>query len=80
MFSKITLSSLLASWLFFAGMGLAAEQDYAARFKELQTQKADAQIDPLLGARKYYEEVVKVDPNGEYAQDAKDALRKLKKK
>ena len=31
-------------------------------------------------ARKYYEEVVKVDPNGEYAQDAKDALRRLKKK
>ena len=31
-------------------------------------------------ARKYYEEVIKVDPNGEYAQDAKDALRKLKKK
>jgi hypothetical protein len=31
-------------------------------------------------AREYYEEVVSGDPNGEYARDAKDALRKLKKK
>src|SRR3981081_590118 len=45
---KITISSLLAGWLFFAGLGLAAEQDYAARFKELQKQKADQQIDSLL--------------------------------
>ena len=48
MISKIALSSLLAGWLFLAGMGLAAEQDYAARFKELQAQKGDAQIDSLL--------------------------------
>jgi hypothetical protein len=48
MISKITLSSLLAGWLLFAGMSIAAEQDYAARFKELPKQKADAQIDPLL--------------------------------
>jgi tetratricopeptide (TPR) repeat protein len=31
-------------------------------------------------ARKYYEEAVKLEPNGEYAQEAKEALRKLKKK
>src|ERR1700736_189452 len=48
MISKITLHSLWAGYLFFAGTGFAAEQDYAARFKELQTQKADAQIDALL--------------------------------
>jgi tetratricopeptide (TPR) repeat protein len=45
---KITVSSLLAGWLSVVGIGFAAEQDYAARFKELQKQKADAQIDPLL--------------------------------
>ena len=48
MTSKIAFFSLVAGWLFFAGLGLAAEQDYAARFKELQKLKADAQIDPLL--------------------------------
>ena len=31
-------------------------------------------------ARKHFEEIVKADPNGEYAQEAKDALQKLKKK
>jgi tetratricopeptide (TPR) repeat protein len=31
-------------------------------------------------ARKYFEEALKLDPNGEYAQEAKEALRKLKKK
>ncbi len=31
------------------------------------------------GARKWYEEVIKVDPTSEYAQQAKDALAKLKK-
>jgi len=31
-------------------------------------------------ARKYYEEAVKIDPNGEYGREAKAALRKLKKK
>ena len=45
---KITVSSLLAGWLSVVGIGFGAEQDYAARFKELQKQKADAQIDPLL--------------------------------
>src|SRR5881296_1537781 len=32
------------------------------------------------GARKYFEEGLSVDPKGEYAQEAKEALRKLKKK
>jgi tetratricopeptide (TPR) repeat protein len=31
-------------------------------------------------ARKYYEEALKSEPNGQYAQEAKEALRKLKKK
>jgi tetratricopeptide (TPR) repeat protein len=31
-------------------------------------------------ARKYYEEALKLEPNGQYAQAAKEALRKLKKK
>ncbi len=32
------------------------------------------------GARKYFEEGLSVDPKGEYAQEAKEALRKLKNK
>jgi len=32
------------------------------------------------GARKYYEEALKLEPNGQYAHEAKEALRKLKKK
>ena len=31
-------------------------------------------------ARKYYEEALKLEPNGQYAQAAKEALRELKKK
>jgi len=31
-------------------------------------------------ARKYYEEALRLEPNGQYAQEAKAALRKLKKK
>jgi tetratricopeptide (TPR) repeat protein len=31
-------------------------------------------------ARKYFEDAVKLEPNGQYAQEAKEALRKLKKK
>jgi tetratricopeptide (TPR) repeat protein len=34
----------------------------------------------FTSARKYFEEALKLDPNGEYAQEAKEALRKLKKK
>jgi len=39
---------LLAVALLFVSIALAAEQDYAARFKELRERKADAQIEPLL--------------------------------
>ena len=34
----------------------------------------------FASARKYFEEALKLDPNGEYAQEAKEALRKLNKK
>jgi tetratricopeptide (TPR) repeat protein len=34
----------------------------------------------FTSARKYFEEALKLDPNGEYAQEAKEALRKLNKK
>ena len=34
----------------------------------------------LAGARKYYEEALKLEPDGPHAQTAKDALQKLKKK
>jgi tetratricopeptide (TPR) repeat protein len=45
---RIPANSLLVISLVLAGQCFAAEQDYAARFKELQEQKADAQIEPLL--------------------------------
>jgi tetratricopeptide (TPR) repeat protein len=34
----------------------------------------------FAGARKYFEEAVKLDPNGQYGREAKKALQKLKKK
>ena len=34
----------------------------------------------FASARKYFEEAVKLEPNGEYGRDAKQALQKLKKK
>jgi tetratricopeptide (TPR) repeat protein len=34
----------------------------------------------FASARKYYEEALKLEPNGQYAQTAKEALQKLKKK
>jgi tetratricopeptide (TPR) repeat protein len=46
--SRLVAYSLLAVALLFVSIGLAAEQDYAARFKELREQKADAQIGRLL--------------------------------
>jgi tetratricopeptide (TPR) repeat protein len=48
MSSRLAVYSLLAITLLFTRIGLTAEQDYAARFKELREQKADAQIEPLL--------------------------------
>jgi tetratricopeptide (TPR) repeat protein len=38
------------------------------------------QLKDNAGAQKYFEEGLNVDPKGEYAQEAKEALRKLKKK
>ena len=34
----------------------------------------------FTGARNYFEEALKLDPNGEYVREAKEALRKLNKK
>jgi hypothetical protein len=34
----------------------------------------------FISARKYYEEALQAEPNGQYAQTAKQALQKLKKK
>jgi tetratricopeptide (TPR) repeat protein len=34
----------------------------------------------FAGARKYFEEALKLDPNGQYGREAKEALKKLKKK
>jgi tetratricopeptide (TPR) repeat protein len=34
----------------------------------------------FTGARKYFAEAVKLDPNGQYGKEAKEALQKLKKK
>ena len=39
-----------------------------------------AEMKDFVSARKYYEEALKLEPNGQYAQGAKEALRKLKKK
>ncbi len=39
-----------------------------------------AEMKDVASARKYYEEALKLEPNGQYAQAAKEALRKLKKK
>ena len=39
-----------------------------------------AEMKDLASARKYYEEALKLEPNGQYAQTAKEALQKLKKK
>src|SRR6266508_3506976 len=39
-----------------------------------------AEMKDFASARKYYEDALKLEPNGHYAQTAKEALRKLKKK
>ena len=39
-----------------------------------------AEMEDFASARKYYEEALKLEPNGQYAQTAKAALQKLKKK
>src|SRR5205814_265023 len=42
--------------------------------------QVSVEMKDFAGARKYYEEALKLEPNGQYAQEAKEALRKLKKK
>jgi tetratricopeptide (TPR) repeat protein len=42
--------------------------------------KVSVEMKDFSGARKYFDEALKLDPNGEYAKEAKEALRKLKKK
>jgi tetratricopeptide (TPR) repeat protein len=39
-----------------------------------------AEMKDFASARKYYEEALKLEPNGHYAKTAKEALQKLKKK
>jgi tetratricopeptide (TPR) repeat protein len=39
-----------------------------------------AEMKDFVSARKYYEDALKLEPNGQYAQTAKGALQKLKKK
>ena len=39
-----------------------------------------AEMKDFASARKYFEEALKFDPNGKYGREAKEALRKLKKK
>ena len=39
-----------------------------------------AEMKDLASARKYYEDVLKLDPNGQYAHEVKERLQKLQKK
>jgi hypothetical protein len=42
--------------------------------------QVSVEMKDFVSARKYYEEALKLKPNGQYAQEAKQALRKLKRK
>jgi tetratricopeptide (TPR) repeat protein len=42
--------------------------------------QVSVEMKDFAGARKYYEEALKLEPNGRYAKTAKEALGKLKKK
>jgi tetratricopeptide (TPR) repeat protein len=37
------------------------------------------QLEDVVAARRFFEEALKLEPNGQYAEEAKDALRQLKK-
>ena len=41
--------------------------------------QVSVEMNDLVSARKYYEDALKLEPNGQYAQGAKETLRKLKK-
>src|SRR5437899_7183797 len=42
--------------------------------------QVSVEMKDFASARKYYEEALKLEPNGQYAQEAKERLRKLKNK
>jgi tetratricopeptide (TPR) repeat protein len=42
--------------------------------------KVSVEMKDFPSARKYFEEALKLEPNGQYAKEAKEGLRKLKKK
>jgi tetratricopeptide (TPR) repeat protein len=42
--------------------------------------QVSVEMKDFASARKYYEDALKLEPNGQYAQEAKERLRKLKKK
>jgi tetratricopeptide (TPR) repeat protein len=42
--------------------------------------QVSVEMKDFASAREYYEEALKLEPNGQYAQEAKERLRKLKKK
>ena len=42
--------------------------------------QVSVEMKDFASAKQYYEEALKLEPNGQYAQTAKEALRKLKKK
>jgi tetratricopeptide (TPR) repeat protein len=42
--------------------------------------KISVEMKDFSSARKYFEEALKLEPNGQYAKEAKEALRKMKKK
>ena len=39
--------------------------------------KTCADLGDIAAARKWYAEIIRIDPNGEYAKPAKEALKKL---
>ena len=41
--------------------------------------QVSVEMKDFVSARKYYEDALKLEPNGQYAQNAKEALQKLKK-
>jgi len=45
-----------------------------------EPRNVSVEMKDFSSARKYYEEALKLEPNGEYAPEAKQALHKLKKK
>jgi tetratricopeptide (TPR) repeat protein len=57
----------------------AHQLDPKSAFTLVGLGQISAEMKDLASARKYYEDALKLEPNGQYAQTAKEALRKLKK-